>query len=71
MAINLLGLPRATEDLDIFVAPEPDNIERLKKALPSCAKPTILGASSLPIPDEAQGSDRSPWLSDTLRCGII
>ena len=35
MAINLLGLPRATEDLDIFVAPEPDNIERLKKAVPS------------------------------------
>ena len=35
MAINLLGLPRATEDLDIFVAPEPDNIERLKKALQS------------------------------------
>ncbi|TDI47115.1 MAG: hypothetical protein E2P02_03790 [Acidobacteria bacterium] len=35
VAINLLGLPRATEDLDIFVAPEPDNIERLKKALQS------------------------------------
>ena len=29
--------------------------------------PTILGASSLPIPDEAQGSDRSRWLSDTPR----
>ena len=35
VAINLLGLPRATEDLDIFVAPEPDNIERLKNALQS------------------------------------
>ena len=35
VAINLLGLPRATEDLDIFVAPEADNIERLKTALRS------------------------------------
>ncbi len=35
VAINLLGLPRATEDLDIFVAPEADNIERLRTALRS------------------------------------
>ena len=35
VAINLLGLPRATEDLDIFVAPEAENIERLKTALRS------------------------------------
>ncbi len=33
VAINLLGLARATEDLDLFVAPEADNIERLKSAL--------------------------------------
>jgi hypothetical protein len=32
-AINLLGLPRATEDLGIFVAPTAENIERLKTAL--------------------------------------
>ena len=35
VALNLHGLPRATEALDIFVAPEPDNIERLKTALRS------------------------------------
>jgi hypothetical protein len=35
VAINLLGLPRATEDLDIFVAPERNNVERLKAALRS------------------------------------
>jgi hypothetical protein len=35
VALNLHGLPRATEDLDIFVAPERDNIERLKAALRS------------------------------------
>lgn len=35
VAINLLGLPRATEDLDIFVAPDGANIERLKAALRS------------------------------------
>jgi hypothetical protein len=33
VALALHGLPRATEDLDIFIAPEPDNIERLKAAL--------------------------------------
>ena len=42
VAINLLGLPRATEDLDIFVAPERENIERLKVALRSVfADPSI------------------------------
>jgi hypothetical protein len=35
VALALHGLPRATEDLDIFIAPEPDNIERLKAALRS------------------------------------
>jgi hypothetical protein len=35
VALVLHGLPRATEDLDIFIAPERDNIERLKTALRS------------------------------------
>jgi hypothetical protein len=35
VAINLLGLARATEDLDLFIAPEALNIERLKAALRS------------------------------------
>ena len=33
VAMNLLGLPRATLDLDIFIAPDRSNIERLKCAL--------------------------------------
>jgi hypothetical protein len=33
VALNLHGLPRTTEDLDIFIAPDPDNIERVKAAL--------------------------------------
>lgn len=33
IALNLHGLARFTEDLDLFVAPEADNIERLKRAL--------------------------------------
>lgn len=33
VALNLHGLARATEDLDIFIAPEEPNIERLKLAL--------------------------------------
>ncbi len=35
VALNLLGLARATEDLDIFVAPERENVDRLKTALRS------------------------------------
>lgn len=34
-AINLLGLPRYTIDLDLFIAPDFENIERLKTALRS------------------------------------
>ena len=32
-ALNLHGLARFTEDLDLFIAPERENIERLKRAL--------------------------------------
>ena len=33
VALNILGFVRATEDLDIFVAPERRNVEALKAAL--------------------------------------
>jgi Nucleotidyl transferase AbiEii toxin, Type IV TA system len=33
VALNLHGLVRATEDLDLFVRPDPDNIARLRRAL--------------------------------------
>ena len=33
VALNLHGLARFTEDLDLFVAPQVDNIDRLKAAL--------------------------------------
>jgi hypothetical protein len=33
VALNLVGLPRATQDLDIFVDPESENIARLRQAL--------------------------------------
>lgn len=33
IAVNLHGLVRATEDIDLFVRPEPSNIGRLKRAL--------------------------------------
>jgi hypothetical protein len=35
VAINVHGLPRFTEDLDIFLAPERANVEALKRALRS------------------------------------
>jgi hypothetical protein len=33
VALNLQGLARATQDLDIFIAPDRDNIDRLRAAL--------------------------------------
>jgi hypothetical protein len=31
--VNLHGIPRFTEDIDLFVRPGPDNVERLRRAL--------------------------------------
>lgn len=33
VAINLHGLARATKDVDLFLSPEPENVERAKRAL--------------------------------------
>jgi hypothetical protein len=35
MAMAAQGLVRATRDMDLFVAPDPDNVERLRRALRS------------------------------------
>ncbi len=35
VAVNLHGLVRATEDVDLFLRPEPENIERVRSALRS------------------------------------
>ncbi len=35
MAMAAQGLPRATHDIDFFLAPERENVERLKRALAS------------------------------------
>jgi hypothetical protein len=32
-ALNIHGLVRATEDVDLLIAPSPENVERLKRAL--------------------------------------
>lgn len=32
-AVNLHGIPRFTEDIDLFVSPTADNVDRLRKAL--------------------------------------
>lgn len=32
-ALNFHGIPRFTENIDLFVAPVPDNVERLRRAL--------------------------------------
>lgn len=35
VALNFHGIVRATEDLDVFVRPDPENIDRLRRALRS------------------------------------
>lgn len=35
VALNLHGLPRFTQDLDLFVAPTAENVDRLRRALQS------------------------------------
>jgi len=35
VALNLHGIVRATEDVDLFIRPSEDNVERLKRALRS------------------------------------
>ncbi|MGD0945833.1 MAG: nucleotidyl transferase AbiEii/AbiGii toxin family protein [Candidatus Binatia bacterium] len=32
-AVNLHGIPRFTEDIDLFVSPTPENVRRLRQAL--------------------------------------
>lgn len=47
VALGLHGLARATEDVDLFVAATPDNVERLKRALRSVWNdPSIDGISA-------------------------
>jgi hypothetical protein len=42
MALGLHGLPRFTEDLDLFVDPSPENVARLRRALQAVfADPSI------------------------------
>lgn len=35
VAVNLHGILRATEDIDFFLRPTPDNVQRLRTALKS------------------------------------
>jgi len=47
VALNLLGLPRATQDLDLFVASDEENVARLRAALRSVFNdPEIDGISA-------------------------
>ena len=51
MAMAAQGLPRATRDMDFFVAPERENVERLKVALRSLfddANIELIDADELP-----------------------
>jgi hypothetical protein len=59
VAVNLHGVVRATEDIELFVRPEPENVERLKRALRSLWND--------PEIDEIRAEDFGPY--PTLRYG--
>lgn len=59
VAVNLHGLARTTEDVDFFLAPSPENISRLKRALRSLWED--------PEIDEIQAQDFESY--PTLRYG--
>ena len=46
IALNLHGLPRFTEDVDLFIAPDAENIERLKRALNAVFADTAIAEST-------------------------
>lgn len=53
VALNLLGLPRATQDLDVFVAADEENVSRLRAALRSVFDdPEIDGITSADLAGE-------------------
>jgi hypothetical protein len=53
VALNFVGLPRATQDLDIFVAADEENIGRLRAALRSVFDdPEIAGISAADLAGE-------------------
>lgn len=47
VAVVLQGLPRTTEDVDIFIKPEQANIERLREALMSVYNDTCIAEITL------------------------
>ena len=47
-AVNYYGLTRATEDLDLLIAQDPDNIERVKEAL--CVLPDQAAKDLVTLP---------------------
>jgi hypothetical protein len=53
VALGLHGLVRATEDVDLFIRPDADNVERLKRALRSVWEdPEIAGITAQDLADE-------------------
>jgi Nucleotidyl transferase AbiEii toxin, Type IV TA system len=53
VALNLHGIVRATEDVDLFIRPEDDNVERLKRALRSIWEdPDIAGITARDLAGE-------------------
>jgi Nucleotidyl transferase AbiEii toxin, Type IV TA system len=71
VALNLHGIVRATEDVDLFIRPSEDNVERLKRALRSLWNdPEIAQISARDLAGEFQtiryGPPDDPMVIDLL-----
>ena len=67
-ALNLHGLARFTEDLDVFLEPNADNVTRVRRALASALHKIAVGDPTrmgLPAPDHAIG-EAHPTISSDL-----
>ena len=58
MAMAAQGLIRATRDVDFFVSPEPENVDRLRRALKSTRRPTVATPSTSCPDSETRGASR-------------
>lgn len=71
VALNFHGLARTTEDIDFLVAPDEDNVARIKKALHSVfADPEIEQISSADLggeyPTIRYGPPKDPFVIDLV-----
>ena len=65
LALNLHGIVRATEDIDLFIRPEPANVDQMKKdtVRPIDKADSAMLKDKFSLEDEEEEEDASPEIS--------